>query len=147
AAVAAPIVGAALLGWVLVRERPAAPEGRVADRTPAPGAQEADPMPPKAVAAGSQRTAIVMVRTDAAIVERLRVRAEPSRVERIGDRELNTLLAEAGLPAGVIRTPDRVMLAAELERPRPENGLGPSGRLPEEPEPDMAEGGREVAVA
>ena len=80
-------------------------------------------------------TRIEFVRSDPGILQRTAIVASPLRTETIDDRALADALAQAGLPAGVIRTPDRVMIAPIVRSaPRPPTPLGGDpGALPAAP--------------
>jgi len=64
---------------------------------------------PPAPVAGASR--IQLIPADPTVLRRAAIVAPPTRTEFLDDRALADALAQAGLPAGVIRTPDRVTIA------------------------------------
>ncbi len=123
-----PLAVAIAAGAVLTRQHP----------TPAPlpiahhGSQGAPGTLDPPVARGSR---IEFVRSDPGILERTAIVGGPSRAEALDDRGLADALSQAGLPAGVIRTPDRVTIAPiarSASRPPPPPG-GDPGALPAAP--------------
>ncbi|HRQ71697.1 MAG TPA: hypothetical protein PLU35_01580 [Phycisphaerales bacterium] len=78
---------------------------------------------------------IEFVPSDPGILQRTAIVVGPSRAESLDDRALADALSQAGLPAGVIRTPDRVTIAPiarSASLPPPPPG-GDPGALPAAP--------------
>jgi|GEM_PF-6007515 len=104
--------------------------------TPAPIARRdagasADPHAP----APAHATRIEFVHSDPGILQRTALVALPTRTEFLDDRALVDALAQAGVPAGVIRTPDRVTIAPIVRSASlpPPPSAGDPGALPAAP--------------
>ncbi|GIK18336.1 MAG: hypothetical protein DYG93_12665 [Leptolyngbya sp. PLA2] len=125
---ALPLAVAIATGAVLTRQQPKPAPLPIAHRD-SEGASE--PLLPP-VSPGSR---VEIVRSDPSILQRTAIVVAPSRTKTLDDRALADALAQAGLPAGVIRTPDRVTIApivrsAALPPPLPG---GDPGALPAAP--------------
>jgi len=98
-----------LLGvWVWTRSSSPAP-------APAPPIAQAPPSAPPTVR-------VSVIETPAGVADRLSF-TTTARAERIGDEELLRLMREAGHPAGLVRTPERVYLTGDFgNEPQNESG-------------------------
>lgn len=115
-------------GFVLARLQPGATSPAVAHRAPDTSANA----PPAPVASASR---IQLIPADPTVLERSAIVALPTRTEFLDDRALVDALAQAGVPAGVIRTPDRVTIAPIVRSASlpPPPSAGDPGALPAAP--------------
>ncbi len=97
------VVGAMLAGLVAWHDR---------TRGGVPGRQEGD-------GPGVPVPDIVVVHDDPTILGRWAAPAGAARIERIDDRDLLRLLAEAGRPTGLVRTADRAWTVRDVTDGRP----------------------------
>ncbi|MCW5777030.1 MAG: hypothetical protein KIS87_11375 [Phycisphaeraceae bacterium] len=122
------LIVAIAAGAVLTKQQP--------KPTPLPSAQlGSDGVPEPLHLPASLGSRVEIVRSDPGILRRTAIAVAPSRAEVLDDRALADALAQAGLPAGVIRTPDRVTIApiARSAALPPHPPGGDPGALPATP--------------
>jgi hypothetical protein len=118
AAAAAPVLLVALAAAIWLSPpppatRPLAENADPARPAPAHAAAERPPAETPVVPATSTSIPrlVAYVSNDPGVLERHRAATRQSRVELIDDAALLGALREAGLPAGIVRTPERMTLA------------------------------------